>query len=215
MWLMMTSSTLSGSTPSRFSPSPTGVMTVRPRLRADRLIEAGVDHEGALVVPDHPDEIVERLQHVVRIAADVVLRGLALMLGVADREDFPDVVAHGILCRLSALSWPGLSRPSRFGEARALPESGSPAPRRLRERPGDDDACRCVLRFLLRAHLHAGALLDGLGKLGEIRVRRRARRAPPPTGCRPPWPPRPGCRSPRPPPGTAARPSPSAPMPKP
>ena len=32
MWLMMTSSTVSGSTPNRFSASPTGVMTVRPRL---------------------------------------------------------------------------------------------------------------------------------------------------------------------------------------
>src|ERR1051325_5799372 len=62
--------------------------------RADRLVETGVDHEGALVVEDHPDEVVERLQHVVRIAADVVLRGLALMLGVADRENLPDVVAH-------------------------------------------------------------------------------------------------------------------------
>ena len=32
-----------------------------------------------LSVLDDPDEIVERLQHVVRIAADVVLRRLALM----------------------------------------------------------------------------------------------------------------------------------------
>src|SRR5205085_785629 len=63
-------------------------------LRSDRLVEAGVDDEGALVVADHPDEVVERLQHVVRIAADVVLRGLALMLRVADGENLPDVVAH-------------------------------------------------------------------------------------------------------------------------
>ena len=32
MWLMMMSSILSGSTPSRFKPSLIGVMTVRPRL---------------------------------------------------------------------------------------------------------------------------------------------------------------------------------------
>src|SRR5581483_2551123 len=66
-------------------------------LVADRLVEAGVDDVGALVVADHPDEIVERLEDVVRIAADVVLRRLTLVLGVADREHLVDVVAHRIL----------------------------------------------------------------------------------------------------------------------
>src|SRR5438105_14707073 len=64
-------------------------------LGSDRLVEAGVDQEGPLVVLDDPDEIIEWLQHVVRIAADVVLGGFALMLGIANRVDLPDVVVHG------------------------------------------------------------------------------------------------------------------------
>src|SRR5258708_29974 len=63
-------------------------------LGSDRLGGGGIDHAGPPIVLDDPDEIVERLQHVVRIAADVVFGRLALMLGVTDRVDLPNIVAH-------------------------------------------------------------------------------------------------------------------------
>ena len=57
-------------------------------------VEAGVDDEGAGGPDDRPDVIVERLQDVVRIAADVVLRRAPVVMAVADGIDFVDVVAH-------------------------------------------------------------------------------------------------------------------------
>jgi hypothetical protein len=44
---------------------------------------------------DGPDVIIERLQHVVRIAADIILRRGPRVMAVADGVDFVDVVAHG------------------------------------------------------------------------------------------------------------------------
>src|SRR5262249_25450998 len=43
---------------------------------------------------DRPDVEVERLQHVVGIAVDVIFRRLAIVMAVADRVDLMDVVAH-------------------------------------------------------------------------------------------------------------------------
>ena len=80
-------------------------------LLRHRGVEAGVDHDGAARADDRPDEEVERLGHVVRIAADVVLGRLALVVAVFDGVDFVDVVGHGY-CSPSHSSWPGLSRPS-------------------------------------------------------------------------------------------------------
>ena len=42
-----------------------------------RLVKAGVEQDGARRTDHRPYEVVERLQHVMRIAADVVFRGLA------------------------------------------------------------------------------------------------------------------------------------------
>ena len=63
-------------------------------LLPHRRIEAGVDNDGALGPDDRPDIEVERLQHVVRIAADEVFRCLAIVMAVADRVDLVDVLAH-------------------------------------------------------------------------------------------------------------------------
>ena len=53
----------------------------------DRPIEAGVDHDDALVVADHPDEIGHRHRPVVGIAADEALAALAARAPVANRMD--------------------------------------------------------------------------------------------------------------------------------
>ena len=53
--------------------------------------EAGVDHDGALFVADHPDEIVQRHWKIMRIATDEVFRCVALVMSVADRQDLVDV----------------------------------------------------------------------------------------------------------------------------
>src|ERR1700722_9091445 len=77
---MMTSLTLSGALP----------------LLAHRLLEAGIAHDGAGRPDDRPDKEVERLQHVVGIAIDVIDRSRARVMAVADRIDLVHVVAHGI-----------------------------------------------------------------------------------------------------------------------
>jgi hypothetical protein len=48
------------------------------------VIEAGVHHKCAVRTANHPDEIRQRLEDVVWIAADVVLVGLPVMMRVAD-----------------------------------------------------------------------------------------------------------------------------------
>ena len=55
--------------------------------RADRLAEAGVDHEGALGGLRHPDEIVERPRAVVDVVAEhEVVERRALVMGIFDGE---------------------------------------------------------------------------------------------------------------------------------
>jgi hypothetical protein len=61
---------------------------------AHRLVEAGIDDDRARRPHDGPHEEVERLQHVVRIAADEVLRRPARVMAVADGVNLVDVVAH-------------------------------------------------------------------------------------------------------------------------
>jgi hypothetical protein len=60
-------------------------------------IEPGIDHDGPGRADDRPDIEVERIVHVVRIAADVVLGRLAVMVAVSDGIDFVDVVGHAFL----------------------------------------------------------------------------------------------------------------------
>src|SRR5580698_831616 len=58
------------------------------------LIEAGIDNDGAGRTDDRPDEEVERLEHVVRIAADEVLRRAPRMMPIADGINLVHVLAH-------------------------------------------------------------------------------------------------------------------------
>src|SRR5262245_37087720 len=78
-----------------------------PAPGADRLVEAGVDQDGAARADDRPYEIIERHLDIVRIAAQKILRGLARMMAVADGVDFVGL-AHAI--------WPA---PRRRYDARA------------------------------------------------------------------------------------------------
>ena len=57
-------------------------------------IEAGVEHPGLAGALDHPDEVGQRLEDVVRVAEDVVLVGLAVVVRVAHRIDLVDVLHH-------------------------------------------------------------------------------------------------------------------------
>src|SRR5262245_5011434 len=57
-------------------------------------VEAGIQDDGAGASDNGPNVEVERLQHVVGVAADEVFRCLAIMMPVADGIDFVDVVAH-------------------------------------------------------------------------------------------------------------------------
>src|SRR5262245_13151323 len=68
-------------------------------LLAHRGVEAGVEDDSLRRPDDRPDIEIERLQHVVGIAADEVLRRLAIVVSVADRIDLVDVVGHGFLPR--------------------------------------------------------------------------------------------------------------------
>ena len=92
----MTLATASGATPSAASPSRTGLTISRWRRRGHRLVEAGIDDDGAGRPDDRPDEIIERLQHVVRIAADEVFGRAPRMMRVADRVDLVQVLAHAV-----------------------------------------------------------------------------------------------------------------------
>jgi hypothetical protein len=58
------------------------------------LVEAGIDHDGAGRPDDGPDEVVERLQHVMQIAVDEIRRRPARVVAVADGKNLVDVVAH-------------------------------------------------------------------------------------------------------------------------
>ena len=63
-------------------------------LLAHGRVEAGIEDDGAGASDNGPNVEVERLQHVVGVAADEVLRCLAIMMPIADGIDFVDVVAH-------------------------------------------------------------------------------------------------------------------------
>ena len=69
-------------------PSATGRTIERPRRRAVVLVESGVDQDRALGVDDRPDVVVQGHRPVVLIAAEEIVPGGALEVGVADGEDF-------------------------------------------------------------------------------------------------------------------------------
>ena len=71
----------------------------RPDNRASalfrhRLVETGVHHERAVRAADHPDEIRERLEDVVRIAEQKVFRRLPVVVRVTDGENLVNVSEH-------------------------------------------------------------------------------------------------------------------------
>ncbi len=61
---------------------------------AHRLVKAGVEDDRAGCTGDRPNEEIERLKPVVRIAVDVICRSRARMVPVADGVDFVGVVTH-------------------------------------------------------------------------------------------------------------------------
>ena len=61
---------------------------------AHRLVEAGIDNDRAGRADDRPDEEIQRLQHIVRIAADEVLRRATRMMPIADGINLVHVLAH-------------------------------------------------------------------------------------------------------------------------
>ena len=61
---------------------------------AHRLVEAGIDDDRARRPDNGPHEEVERLQHVVRIAADEILRRPARVMAVTYGVNLVDVIAH-------------------------------------------------------------------------------------------------------------------------
>src|SRR5215472_6379472 len=63
-------------------------------LLAHGRVEVGIEDDGAGASDNGPNVEIERLQHVVGVAADEVFRCLAIMMPVANGIDFVDVVAH-------------------------------------------------------------------------------------------------------------------------
>src|SRR6185312_2503310 len=78
----------------RGEPFANGVDDLALTLFRAGLIEAGIADEGAVRPLDHPDVVADRRHLVVRVAENVVFRSLARVLGVADRVNLVDVVAH-------------------------------------------------------------------------------------------------------------------------
>jgi hypothetical protein len=97
MWLTITVSTAVGSTPIVRSPSATGLSSALA-LASHRLVEAGIEHDRAALADDRPDEEVERLRPVVRIATDEALRCFAVVVAVGDGGDLVEIIlAHAVL----------------------------------------------------------------------------------------------------------------------
>ena len=84
----------SGGAPIAVEPFGHGPRDLPAALGRHRGIEPRVEHPGPAGALDHPDEVGERLQDVVRIAQDVVLVGLAVVVRVAHRIDLVDVLHH-------------------------------------------------------------------------------------------------------------------------
>ena len=61
-------------------------------LLSHRGVEAGIDNDGPRRSYDRPHVVVERLQHVMRIAEDEVFRSFALVVRIPDRIDLVLVV---------------------------------------------------------------------------------------------------------------------------
>src|SRR5262245_47276659 len=80
-------------------------------------VEAGIEDDRAGRPDNRPDVEIERLQHVMRIAADEIFRGVAIMMPVANGINLMGVVAHSVL-RQGDMPMPGRSK--RDAECAAL-----------------------------------------------------------------------------------------------
>ena len=69
--------------------------------RADGSIESGVEHKQDFGTADRPDIIIERHGTVVLVAADEIVAGGALQVGVADCADFI-IRCHGGMLAVTA-----------------------------------------------------------------------------------------------------------------
>ena len=78
----------------RFQPFPYRLDHLALAFSAHRRIEAGVDNDRTGRADNRPNIEVERLQHVVRVAADEVLRRFAIVVPVSNGIDLMRVVAH-------------------------------------------------------------------------------------------------------------------------
>ena len=136
----------------RFQPFPYWLDHLALAFSAHRRIEAGVDNDRTGRADNRPNIEVERLQHVVRVAADEVLRRFAIVVPVSNGIDLMRVVAH-------SFSPSGISRKSyaRGAERRVNARHGA----LLRQRGAK----------ALRSDLDAGTALDRLHHGGEILVR--------------------------------------------
>jgi hypothetical protein len=63
-------------------------------LAGHAVVEPGVHHERPAGTGDHPDEVGERLQDVVRVAAEEILRRPPVVVRVPDGIDLVDVVSQ-------------------------------------------------------------------------------------------------------------------------
>ena len=98
----------------------------------DLVVEAGVDDEGALVVGGDPDEIVQVLAGVVRVAADEILAHRPVddgavfdgveVVGVVHGGVFPDgAFGEALIVTGGRAAAKAILRLGCFGDARALP----------------------------------------------------------------------------------------------
>ena len=117
------------------SPSRGGGQELAPALLRHRLVEPGVEDQGAALADDRPDEIIERHRHVVRVAAEEILARHAIVVRIAHGVDLDK-------CRRSSRApvnrWTsGCRSPAGSGGAA---RSGRPSARIRFMRAGDDDA---------------------------------------------------------------------------
>src|SRR5947208_11243495 len=136
----------------RFQPFPYRLDHLALAFSAHGGIEAGVDNDRTGRADNRPNIEVERLQHVVRVAADEVLRRFAIVVPVSNGIDLMRVVAH-------SFSPSGISRKSYARGAERRVNARHEA--LLRQRGAK----------ALRSDLDAGTALDRLHHGGEILVR--------------------------------------------
>src|SRR5215213_3229544 len=97
MWLMTTSSILSGSTPIAWRPSRGGSRKSRPRFLAIAASKPVSKDQGTALADNGPDEIVERHRPVMRVATVEILTRAPVMMRIAHRVDLIGIAAHGPL----------------------------------------------------------------------------------------------------------------------